>query len=131
MRLFSTALLVAAGMTPLAAVAQDSAPARSVFKTGEALFAACTATDRDALDRCDWFLMGAQDMASFYQDTDQVKGSFCLPAGTTIEDLRRMAIDRMRANPDTRRYSAVSGVLNALDAAFPGPCKGQTGLAPR
>jgi hypothetical protein len=123
MRLAPIALSLGFALLPLAASAQESAPARGVFKTGDDLYAACTATDSASIDRCDWFLMGAQDMATYYQDTDQVKTSFCLPAGTNAEALRKLAVDRLRANPNTRRYSAVSGFLNALDEAYPGPCK--------
>jgi hypothetical protein len=118
-----TGLAVAALAMPFAAAAQESTPARGVFKTGEQIYVDCVATDAAALGRCDWFLMGAHDMASFYQDTDQVEVAFCLPKGTTADTIRKIAVDRWRAKPESRRFSAVSGFLNALSEKYPGACK--------
>lgn len=115
-------LALAAVTMPAAAAAQDSTPARGVFKTGEQVYEDCIATDEAALGRCDWFLMGAHDMATFYQDTDQIEAVFCIPKGTTAETLRKVAVDRWRAQPESRKYSAVSSLLNALSEKYPGPC---------
>lgn len=116
-------LAFAAIVAPHAAAAQEGSPARAIFKSGEQVYAECTSTDRAALDRCDWFMMGAYDMASYYQDTDQIEVAFCLPAGTTAETIRTIAVDRWRTKPQSRKYSAVSGFLNALSEKHPGPCK--------
>ncbi|WP_171982393.1 Rap1a/Tai family immunity protein [Sphingomonas sp. LM7] len=117
------ALVCGALMLPVAAMAQDGTPARGVFKTGEQVYADCVSTDAESVARCDWFLMGAHDMASYYQDTDQIEVDFCIPRGTTAETIRKVAVDRWRAQPQSRKYSAVSGLLNALSEKYPGPCK--------
>ncbi|MES2988169.1 MAG: Rap1a/Tai family immunity protein [Pseudomonadota bacterium] len=116
------AALVCGSVTlPVAAAAQD-AKARGIFKTGEQVYVDCIAADAAAVARCDWFLMGAHDMATYYQDTNQIEATFCTPKGIGAETIRKVAVDRWRAKPESRRYSAVSGFLNALDAKYPGPC---------
>ena len=123
MRAALIALLLAGAGTGAPAFAQETTPARGVFKNGADLYAACTSTKQADVDACDWFLMGAHDMATFYFDTSQLQATFCLPKGSTVEAVRKIAVDRLRAKPQTRNYSAVSGYLNALAEAYPGPCK--------
>ena len=115
-------LALAAFILPFAAAAQDAIPARGVFKSGEQVYVDCIATDAAAVARCDWFLMGAHDMATFYQDTSQIEAAFCVPQHVDIETLRKVAVDRWRAQPESRKFSAVSSLLNALSEKYPGPC---------
>ena len=115
-------LALATVTLPFAAAAQDETPARGVFKNGEQVYVDCIASDAAAIARCDWFLMGAHDMATFYQDTDQIEAAFCIPQGTDAETIRKVAVDRWRAQPESRKYSAVSSLLNALSEKYPGPC---------
>jgi hypothetical protein len=116
-------LVFAAMAIPDAAAAQDSTPARGVFKEGEQVYIDCISADKAAVERCDWFLMGAHDMATYYQDTKQIEVAFCVPKATTAETIQKVAVDRWRAQPQSRKYSAVSGFLNALSEKYPGPCK--------
>lgn len=115
-------LALAAFTLPFAAAAQDAIPARGVFKSGEQVYVDCIASDAAAVARCDWFLMGAHDMATFYQDTSQIEAAFCVPQHVDIETLRKVAVDRWRAQPESRKFSAVSSLLNALSEKYPGPC---------
>ena len=124
MRELLAGLAFAAVAIPASAVAQDSTPARGIFKSGEEVYAQCIATDQASLNRCDWFLMAAHDMATYYQDTKQIEVDFCVPKAIKTEEIRQVAVDRWRTKPPSRRYSAVSGFLNALIEKYPGPCKG-------
>ena len=122
MRLFTCAATAAFMLVATPAVAQDAIPARSIFKTAGELYPLCTSAKADEIDKCEWYLMAAYDMATYYQDTKQIEVSFCLPTGTLSEKLREVAVDYWRAKPDSRKYSAVSTFLNALDAKHPAPC---------
>lgn len=126
---FPVPLLTAAALpcallaAPCAAQGQDGIPASGVFKSGEELYAACTSGKEDERARCDWFLMAAHDMATYYADVEEVKLGFCLSTGTKAETLRAGLVAYLRDRPASRKYSAVSTFLNAMDAAHPGPCK--------
>lgn len=117
----AAALLAATTASP--AFAQDSIPSRGIFKTGEEIYQLCVSTKPLDLERCDYYLMAAYDMAAYFHDTDQVTASFCLPTGSGAQKLRDAAVSYWRANPNSRKYSAVSNVINALDKIYPGACK--------
>lgn len=95
-----------------------------MFKNGEEVYADCTSSDAARIAQWDWFLMGAHDMATYYQNTDQIEAEFCVPKTTRAETIRKVAVDRWRARPGPRKYSAVSVFLNPLSEKYPGPCKG-------
>ena len=92
-----------------------------VFKDGNDLFVPCTSTVQADLARCEWYLMGAFDMAKFYDDTSG-NATFCSPTGFNAVRLRELVVAYWRSHPDTRRYSASSVARQALKEAFPGPC---------
>ncbi len=120
-----TLLLVAASLalhaTPAAA---QEARAPGVFKTGEQLYQSCISDVASDVKACDWFLMGAHDMAAMARDLGWVdRDNFCMPRDVDIVRLRTLAVDLWRDNAESRRYSAVSATLNAITAAYPGACK--------
>lgn len=124
MRLMLTAaaiVLSAASTAP--AWAQDAIPARGVFKQGTNILSLCSSTKPADVDACDYYLMAAYDMASYFQDTGQAEATFCMPKGTTALTLRNAVTAYWRKKPDSQKYSAVSNIVNALDEAYPGACK--------
>ncbi len=122
-RLSILALGAALSATPAPAPAQE-ARAPGVFKTGEQLYQACISDVASDVKACDWFLMGAHDMAAMVRDMGWIdRDNFCMPRDVDIVRLRALAVELWRDNPDSRRYSAVSATLNAITAAYPGACK--------
>lgn len=97
-------------------------PSTGVFKDGNDLFPLCTSRRERDIEMCEWFLMGAHDMAKFYDDTSN-DATFCTPANFTASRLREMMVDFWRNNPDARRFSASSAIRNVLSDAFPGACR--------
>lgn len=118
------ASIVAAMAFPASAGIQDRTSNGATFKTGEQLYAACTSKVAAEVDRCEWYLMAAHDMAMYLSDTGEIAVTFCVPAGTKAERLRTIAVEYWRARPASRRFSAVSSFSNALHGALPGPCGG-------
>lgn len=105
------------------ATAQE-AKAPGVFKTGEQLYQSCISDVPSDVKACDWFLMGAHDMAAMARDLGWIdRDNFCMPRDVDIVRLRTLAIQLWRDDADSRRYSAVSATLNAITAAYPGACK--------
>ena len=120
-----TVSILAASLALLAAPAsaQDAA-APGVFKTGEQLYQACISDVASDVKACDWFLMGAHDMAAMARDLGWVdKDNFCMPRDVDIVRLRKLAVELWRDNAEARRYSAVSATLNAITTAYPGACR--------
>ena len=115
-------MLAAIAFIPGVAQAQASIPASSIFRTGQQLFELCTSKSQDEVSRCDSFLIGAQGTVSYLQDIGEIDKAICVPAGTTAEALRGVAVDYWRANPNSRKFSAVSSFWNALAARYPAPC---------
>ena len=98
--------------------------APGIFKSGEEVYEACTSQSSRERAMCDWFLMGAHDMAALFRDTDQIApDTFCTPAGIEAEELREAVVARWEENPDSRKYSAVSAALNAFVQTWPGICQ--------
>lgn len=105
------------------AIAQE-AKAPGVFKTGEQLYQSCISAVASDVKACDWYLMGAHDMAAMARDLGWIdRDNFCMPRDVDIVRLRGLAVELWRDNADSRRYSAVSAALNAITAAYPGACK--------
>lgn len=119
--MFIAAAALALHATP--ATAQE-AKAPGVFKTGEQLYQSCISDVASDVKACDWFLMGAHDMAAMARDLGWVdKDNFCMPRDVDIVRLRTLAVELWREDAESRRYSAVSATLNAITAAYPGACK--------
>ncbi len=107
-----------------APAAAQEAKAPGVFKTGEQLYQACISDVASDVKACDWFLMGAHDMAAMARDLGWIdRDNFCMPRDVDVVRLRALAVELWRDNADSRRYSAVSATLNAITAAYPGACK--------
>ncbi len=117
MKLSAVILTGIAVLTAASLSAQTNAP--SIFKTGDQLYAACTSEQASELDKCDWFVMASHDMSSYFQDTDKAPKVFCSPEGLTAGALRTVVIEYLRSRPDSRQYSAVSNVQNAIEASYP------------
>ena len=124
MRTYLNRAAVAAAAIALAlpggAVAQS--PSTGVFKDGNDVYQLCTSRRQPDIDMCEWFLMGAHDMAKYYDDTSG-NNTFCTPDGFNAARLREMMVAFWRDNPDARRYSASSAVRHVLVEAFPGACR--------
>jgi hypothetical protein len=106
---------------PGAALAQDGTPASGVFKNAAEIYPLCTSSQTKEVEACDWYLMAAHDMMKFYGDTNMGGGKICLPMGTKAIEVRNAVLAYWRADPDSRKYSAVSTTYNALVEKF--PCK--------
>ncbi|RYD67580.1 MAG: hypothetical protein EOP58_02790 [Sphingomonadales bacterium] len=116
------ALFAAAAGCAAPAAAQDT-PSSGIFKKAGDLYPLCTSKDEDDLEVCDWYLMGAFDMAVFFFDTGQTEASFCLPSGSQSITVRQAVVAYLAKDQGRMRYSAVSTVINALSAVHPAPCK--------
>ena len=105
---------------PGAAVAQS--PSTGVFKDGNELYPLCTSRRDNDVSNCEWFLMGAHDMAKYYDDTSG-NNTFCTPPGFNAARLRELMVAFWRDNPDARRFSASSATRHVLTQNFPGACR--------
>ncbi|MEZ0242113.1 MAG: Rap1a/Tai family immunity protein [Sphingomonas sp.] len=94
----------------------------SGIRTGQQMLDQCTSSRAADLAACDAFLTGAQNAFIYLQDIGQTDKDICVPPGTAPAVLRQVAIDYWRANPGSRKFSAVSSFWNALVARFPAPC---------
>ncbi len=122
MKILLLAVASLASLTTPAAAQEARAP--GVFKSGEQLYQSCISDVASDVKACDWFLMGAHDMAAMARDLGWVdKDNFCMPRDVDIVRLRGLAVELWRDNAESRRYSAVSATLNAITAAYPGACK--------
>lgn len=114
------AMLAGLGIAmPGAALAQSSTPSTGVFKTAQQVFDLCTSTEDDEIENCDFFIMASHDMMKFYGDTDMGGTKICVPMGSKELDIRNAVIAYWRANPEARKFSAVSTIYNALTQKFP------------
>ena len=116
------ALIAATAGVAAPGMAQDT-PSSGVFKEAGDLYPLCTSKDEADLEVCDWYLMGAFDMAVFFFDTGQAKASFCLPSGSQAITVRQAVVAYLAKDQGRMRFSAVSTVINALNAQHPAPCK--------
>lgn len=103
------------------AAAQDGVPAAGVFKEGEDIYQLCISAKKDDVERCNWYLMGAYDMLSYFQDIEVADKVVCLPPNSQDTVIREAAVAYWRKSPGSRKFSAVSNLFNAFKAAF--PCK--------
>ncbi|WP_428683441.1 Rap1a/Tai family immunity protein [Sphingopyxis sp.] len=94
--------------------AQDTTPSSGVFKTGQQVYDLCVSSNTADLDNCDYFIMGAHDMVKFFGDTDMIDSKICLPEGIKAIAVRNVVLAYWRAKIVRLKYSAVSGISNAL-----------------
>ena len=95
------------------------------FYSGDALYDSCTA-DKDSKDyfersyECVGYISGAVDAFNTTREAAGLKS--CIPAGVTINDLRKTTVDYLAKNPkDRAANSASSQVFAATRKAW--PCK--------
>lgn len=99
--------------------------AEAGFYSGDALYESCTA-DKDAKDyfersyECVGYISGAVDAFNTTREAAGLKS--CIPAGVTINDLRKTTVAYLEKNPKDRvANSASSQVFAATRKAW--PCK--------
>jgi len=116
-RLRAFALLAAAAAVALTAPAWSQTDSSGTFKTGDELYEACTSSDDAYVGQCDWYIMGVHDAIVLHQDLQWVDVVICVPDSTEAETLRDAVISYL-ANSETRDFTAVSMVYNALEASY-------------
>ncbi|MCB5424981.1 hypothetical protein H0274_06920 [Altererythrobacter sp. CC-YST694] len=117
------AMLLAGG----AAHAQDddATPSSGVFRTGEELYANCSAQDEAEVQLCQEYIMGVYDAVTYMKDIGAINPSICPGDVAVAEDLRGKVTAYLEVND--RNYSAVSMVINALTDAY--PCAAEQAVA--
>jgi hypothetical protein len=88
------------------------------FMSGNDIFQNCGSSDPLRHQYCGWYVLGAVD--GFQTDQDNLKKTlgFCLPR-VTQGQIIDMVVKFFTDNPNIRHYSAASGVLRAMQLAFP------------
>ena len=116
------ATLGALAALAFAAPALAQTGADSGIRSGQQMLDQCSSTKAADIAACEAFLTGAHNSFIYLQDIGQTDKDICVPPGTTPAALRQVAVDYWRANPASRKFSAVSSFWNALVARFPAPC---------
>lgn len=117
------ALAATAAALFIAGAAAAQTPGTGVFKDGAELYPLCTSSQSADIQICEWYLMGAYDMAKYYDDTSG-NHTFCTPTGTVnAARVRELVVAHLRDNPDHRRFSASSVLRHVLVQNYPPPCR--------
>jgi len=101
-------------------MATQSQPAATVFLTGDALYALCSANKADPLyvqkrSECHGYIVGQHDMLSHVGSTKHV---FCGTTEETDEQVFDIVTRFLRDQKNYRRFSAASIIERALKEAF-------------
>ncbi|HEX8643888.1 MAG TPA: Rap1a/Tai family immunity protein [Allosphingosinicella sp.] len=115
-------LSIAAVALSLPQMAGAQATNSGSFRSATHIFELCTSRESADIASCELYLMGAHDMAKFYDDTTG-RPSFCPSQRISVGRLRELVVGHLRANPDHQRYSAASIVRHLLEQSFPVPCR--------
>src|SRR3954470_21005347 len=93
--------------------------AGAAFKTGSELLTACEETGTYLSGGCYGYIMGVADSLGI----DEIAGySACVPVSSVNgRQLRDIAINWLRSNPQTQDFPAAELVAQAISKAFPCP----------
>lgn len=97
-------------------------PANAKYFSAKKLLAECKPESFTNRALCNGYLSGVNDTHELHTELDEgAKKSICIPAGASIERLRKVFVEYANENPKDSHLTAASVVITAFEGAF--PCK--------
>ena len=101
------------------AVVGHASKAEASFYSGNELLERCESDSAARRNACVGFLAGIHDITEDYDAWGNMDPSFCIPAGVSQSQLRKVAIKALNEQPENLHLGASSIVHNIFARAFP------------
>ena len=111
-------LWIAIVVLMLATVGHAGNAGVSNYFTGNEMLELCESDDFGEREACHGFLAGIADVSATYDGLADFNSGFCIPGNVSVNQLRRIVIKGLNAEPEELHLDASALVVGIFRAAF-------------